>query len=158
MKVIRGKLAVKNKKIAIIVARFNKSITENLLNGAVECIVRHGGTEENITIIHVPGSFELPSTAMKVMKMNIVDAIICLGAVIKGETDHYNFVAGNASSGISSVGVQGSCPVIFGVLTVDTLEQAFNRSGMKQGNAGYDAALSAIDMMSVYAQIDALKG
>ena len=157
MKTIKGKLSAKDKKIAVVVSRFNSTITEQLCKGAIECWEQHQGNEENIDVIWVPGAFEIPSVAKKLSLCGEYDAIVCLGAVIRGETSHYDFVAGNTASGISQVGQQGTIPVIFGVLTVDTLEQAWNRAGLKSGNIGYDATLSAIDMISVYEQIDGIK-
>lgn len=156
MREIKGTLSAEGLHLAIAVARFNSAITEKLLAGALDCIEKHEGTLETVDVFWVPGAFELPSLAKKLEQRGTYDAIICLGAVIRGETSHYDFVAGNASSGIAGVGQNGKLPVIFGVLTVDTLEQAFNRSGIKSGNAGYDAALTAIDMVSVYRQIDKL--
>ena len=154
---IKGTLSAQNKKVAVAVATFNSTITEQLCNGAIEAWERHQGDSKNIDIIWVPGAFELPAVTKKLETLGIYDAIVCLGAVIRGETSHYDFVAGNTASGISQIGQQGNIPVLFGVLTVDTLEQALNRAGLKSGNIGYDAMVSAIDMMSVYEQIATLK-
>ena len=153
MNTIKGSLAVQGKSFAIIVARFNSTITQSLLDGAVECLEKHGVDTSNIDIIWVPGAFELAATAKQVTQRGLHHAIICVGAVIKGETDHYDFVAGNTASGIAAVSQDSAIPVIFGVLTVHSVEQALNRSGIKAGNAGYDAAVAAIDMASVYQQI-----
>lgn len=154
---INGILSVCDRKFAIVVARFNSAITSNLLEGAKNAIIKHGGTVDSFDIIWVPGAFELPSTAKKLDSLKIYDAIICLGAVIRGETNHYDFVASNVASGIAAVGQQGNSPIIFGVLTVENVEQALNRSGLKSGNAGYDAALTAIDMAAVFEQIEKMR-
>lgn len=156
MNEIKGILSAENKKFAIIVAQFNTSITEKLLLGAKDCILKHSGSEKNIDVVWVPGALELAPVARRLESISVYHAIICLGAVIRGETSHYDFVAGNTASGIATIGQNSTLPILFGVLTVDTIDQAFNRSGIKQGNAGYNAALAAIDMISVYQQIDSL--
>lgn len=153
MSTIEGNLNAANHKFAIVVSRFNNSITENLLNGALDCLKRNGCRVENIDVVKVPGAFELPVTADKIASLKKYDAIICLGAVIRGATPHFDYVASSASSGIMQVSVKHSLPVIFGVLTTNTLEQAIERSGTKAGNKGWDAALTAIEMADLFRTI-----
>ena len=147
-----GKLSSQNHKYAVIVSRFNSFITDKLQDGALDCILRHDGSPDNIDIIKVPGSFEIPLAAFKIAQTKKYDAIICLGAVIRGKTSHFDYVAGEASKGISQVGLQTGVPTIFGVLTCDTLEEAIERAGSKSGNKGWDAALTAIEMVNLLKQ------
>ena len=149
MRNIEGQLKAESLKFAIIVGRFNNLITEKLLEGAIDCIVRHGGSEENITVIRVPGSFEIPLTAKKAAKSGRYDAVICLGAVIRGATPHFEYVASEVTKGIALVSLETEIPVSYGILTTDTLEQAVERAGTKMGNKGFDAALTAIEMVNV---------
>ena len=149
MKEINGYLKADNLKFGIVVSRFNSLITEKLLEGAIDCIVRHGGNTENITVVRVPGAFEIPLIAKKMAKSGKYDAIICLGAVIRGSTPHFDYVASEVSKGIALVGLETEVPISFGILTTDTLEQAIERAGTKMGNKGFDAALSAIEMVNV---------
>ena len=151
---IEGNLDAKDIKFAVVVGRFNSLISEKLLKGAVDCIVRHGGSEENITVVRVPGSFEIPLTAKKLAKSGKYDAVICLGAVIRGSTPHFDYVANEVSKGIALVSLETEIPVAFGVLTTDTIEQAVERAGTKMGNKGFDAALSAIEMVNVLRGIE----
>ncbi len=146
---INGKLDAKGINFAIVVGRFNSLITEKLLEGAVDCIVRNGGSKENITVVRVPGSFEIPLTAKKLAKTGKFDAIICLGAVIRGATPHFEYVASEVTKGIAQVSLEMEIPVSYGILTTDTIEQAIERAGTKMGNKGFDAALSAIEMVNV---------
>lgn len=148
-----GKLTAHNHKYAIVISRFNNFITEKLFEGAVDCIVRHDGSLENIDIIRVPGSFEIPLTALKAAQTKKYDAIICLGAVIRGKTAHFDYVAGEAAKGIGQVGLQTGVTTVFGVLTCDTLEEAIERAGSKSGNKGWDAAMTAIEMVNLLKQI-----
>ena len=148
-----GKLSAQNHKFAVIVSRFNSFITDKLLEGAMDCMVRHDGNPDNIDIIKVPGSFEIPLTALKIAQTKKYDAIICLGAVIRGKTAHFDYVAGEAAKGIGQVGLQTGVPTVFGVLTCDTLEEAIERAGSKSGNKGWDAALTAIEMVNLLKQI-----
>ena len=141
-------------RIAVVVATFNDFITSKLLEGALAALDRHGVRDGDITIARVPGSFELPLAAKKLAESARHDAVICLGAVIRGETDHYEHVAGEAAKGISNASISSGLPVIFGVLTTDTLEQAINRAGGKQGNNGYNAALAAIEMANLMRALD----
>ena len=153
MKNIEGKLSAKDIKFAIIVSRFNNLITEKLLEGAIDCIVRHNGDEKNITVVRVPGSFEIPLTAKKIAKSGKFDAVICLGAVIRGDTPHFDYVANEVTKGIAQVSLETEVPISYGILTTDTIEQAIERAGTKMGNKGFDAALTAIEMVNVLNQI-----
>lgn len=151
--IYEGTFDAKGLKLAIIVGRFNSLITESLLSGAEDAIRRHGGDLDATDIVYVPGAYEIPLTAQVLAKKNTYDAIICLGAVIQGATDHYTHVASEAAKGIASVSLQENVPVIFGVLTTQTTEQALERAGLKAGNKGYEAALAAIEMASVLTTI-----
>ena len=151
--VVEGMLTVKNEKFCIIVARFNEFIGSKLLSGAVDELKRHGANEKNIDIIWVPGAFEIPLIAKMCAKTCKYDAIIALGAVIKGSTSHFDYVSAEVSKGIASVSLETGVPVIFGVLTCDNIEQAIERAGTKAGNKGSEAAKSAIEMASIIKQI-----
>jgi len=153
-KVIEGNFEAKGIKTAIIVARFNSFITEKLKEAAIDCLVRHGASDGDCTIVYVPGAFEIPSVAGRLAASGKFDAVICLGCVIRGGTSHYELVAGEASKGISAVAAQTSVPVIFGVLTVESIEQAIERAGTKMGNKGADAAISAIEMVNLGKALD----
>ncbi|SNZ07126.1 6,7-dimethyl-8-ribityllumazine synthase [Persephonella hydrogeniphila] len=154
MRNIEGKLTAEGLKFAIVLGRFNNLITEKLLEGAIDCIIRHGGSEENITVIRVPGSFEIPLTAKKAAKSGEYDAVICLGAVIRGATPHFEYVAAEVTKGIALVSLETEVPVAYGILTTDTIEQAVERAGTKMGNKGFDAALTAIEMVNVLKEMD----
>lgn len=149
MVTIEGKLTVKNEKFAIVVSRFNEFISSKLLSGAVDELVRHGVKKDNITIIWSPGAFEIPLLTKKLAKSGSYDAIIALGAVIKGSTPHFDYVSAELSKGIASVSLETGIPVIFGVLTTDNIEQAIERAGTKSGNKGADAAKAAIEMANL---------
>lgn len=149
MKMIEGNLVAEGLKVGIVVGRFNEFIVSKLLSGAVDGLKRHGMSEENIEVAWVPGAFELPLIAKKMANTQQYDAVICLGAVIKGSTPHFDYVCAEASKGIASVSLQSEIPVIFGVLTTDTIEQAIERAGTKAGNKGYDAAMTAIEMANL---------
>ena len=152
--IIEGDFAPQEAKYGIVVARFNSFIVESLLSGAIDALKRHGGVkEEMIDVVRVPGAYELPLVAQAMAANGDYDAIIALGAVIRGSTPHFDFVAGEASKGLASVGMSHELPVIFGVLTTDTIEQAVERSGTKAGNKGAEAALSAIEMVSLLRKI-----
>lgn len=144
-----GTLNAEGMSFGIVIARFNELVTKNLLSGAIDCLIRHGADEDNIDIAWVPGSFEIPLIAKHMAMSSKYDAIICLGAVIRGATDHYEYVAGQAAAGIAKTSLDSGTPVIFGLLTTDTVEQAIERSGTKAGNKGYDAAMTAIEMVSL---------
>ena len=155
MVTIAGDLVVKaSQHYAIVVAEFNSFITGKLLEGAVDCLTRHGGKEEQITHIKVPGSFEIPTVAMALAKSGKYDAVLCLGCVIRGQTDHYDHVAQQVSRGVGQVGPATGVPTIFGVITADTVEQALDRAGLKSGNAGWNAAVSAMAMVSLLGKIE----
>ena len=149
MSVIEGLLTVKNEKFCIIVSRFNEFICSKLLSGALDELKRHGVDEQNIDIVWCPGAFEIPLIAKKCAKTGKYNAIITLGAVIKGSTSHYDYVCAEVSKGVASVGLETEVPVIFGVLTTDNIEQAIERAGTKAGNKGSDAAKSAIEMANL---------
>jgi 6,7-dimethyl-8-ribityllumazine synthase len=149
MKVRTGRVNATGMRIAIVVARFNELVSERLLRGAVDALVRHGAAEADITVHWVPGSFEIPFVAQEVAVAGEADAIVCLGAVIRGETGHYDLVAGEAGRGVARVALEHQVPCALGILTTDTLEQALDRAGGKQGNKGADAALTAIEVASL---------
>ncbi|MDY4835181.1 MAG: 6,7-dimethyl-8-ribityllumazine synthase [Frisingicoccus sp.] len=153
MKTIEGKLIAEGLKVGIVVARFNEFIGSKLLGGAIDGLVRHGMNEDEIEVVWVPGAFEIPVMAQKMAQSKKYDAIICLGAVIKGSTSHYDYVCAEVSKGIASVSLQFGLPVMFGVLTTDNIEQAIERAGTKAGNKGYDCALSAIEMANLFRQM-----
>jgi 6,7-dimethyl-8-ribityllumazine synthase len=141
-------------RLAIVAPRFNSFIVEHLVAGAIDAIARHGGSKNDIAVVHVPGSFELPLTCKKLAESGSYDAIIALGAIIRGATTHYDLVCSEAAKGIAQASLSTSVPVAFGVITTDTIEQAIERAGTKAGNKGADAALSAIEMVQVLKQID----
>ena len=151
---LQGGLRGEGLRIAIVVARFNDFITSKLLDGARAALERHGVADDGVTVVSVPGSFEIPLAAKKLAESGDHHAVICLGAVIRGETDHYEHVAGEAAKGIAAASLASGIPVIFGVLTTDTLEQAINRAGGKQGNNGYAAGLAAIEMANLMTALD----
>ncbi|WP_022749350.1 6,7-dimethyl-8-ribityllumazine synthase [Lachnobacterium bovis] len=152
--VLEGKVvAPEEMKVAIVAARFNEIIVNKLLGGAVDGLVRHGVLEENIDAAWVPGAFEIPVVAQKLAQSKKYDAIICVGAVIRGDTTHYDYVCNEVSKGIAQVGLNAGIPVLFGVLTTENVEQAILRAGSKAGNKGYDCALSAIEMVNLLNQI-----
>lgn len=152
-KEIQGQLSAANARFAIVVSRFNEFITGKLLAGAVDALKRHGCAEDRITIVHVPGAFELPLAALKLAQRNEYDAVICLGCVIRGQTPHFEYIAGEAAKGLGRVALETGVPVSFGVLTTETLEQAIERAGSKSGNKGVDAALTAIEMVDVFSRL-----
>lgn len=153
MKVIAGNVTAQNMKIGLLVGRFNSFVVEHLVQGAVDAIVRHGGSADAIEQVYVPGAFEMPIAAQKMAASGKYDAIIALGAVIRGGTPHFEYVAGECTKGLSQVMLNHNIPVAFGVLTVDSIEQAIERAGTKAGNKGAEAALSAIEMVNVLKQI-----
>ncbi|MDE7367985.1 MAG: 6,7-dimethyl-8-ribityllumazine synthase [Lachnospiraceae bacterium] len=153
MNTLEGKLVAQDMKVGIVAARFNEFITSKLLSGAVDGLVRHGVKEDDITTAWVPGAFEIPLIAGKMAKSGKYDAIICVGAVIRGATSHYDYVCNEVSKGIAQVALQSDIPVLFGVVTTDTIEQAIERAGTKAGNKGYDCALSAVEMVNLIKQL-----
>ncbi|MBN2028810.1 6,7-dimethyl-8-ribityllumazine synthase [bacterium] len=144
--VVHGQLNAKGKKFCILVSRFNEFITQRLLEGAMDCIQRHDGEDKNIDIVWTPGSFEIPIVAMRMAQSKKYDAVICLAAVIRGGTVHFEYIASEVTKGIAHVGLQTGVPTIYGVLTCESLEEAIERAGTKQGNKGWQAALSGIEM------------
>ncbi|MGN0033416.1 MAG: 6,7-dimethyl-8-ribityllumazine synthase [Candidatus Limimorpha sp.] len=153
MNTLQGNLIADGIKIAIVASRFNEIITNKLLGGAVDSFVRHGGDENDITIAWVPGAFEIPLVAKKMAASKKYDAVICLGAVIRGATPHFDMVANETTKGIAAVGLQSEVPVVFGVLTTDNIEQAVERAGSKAGNKGFEAATTAIEMVNLIRKI-----
>ncbi|HJD13584.1 MAG TPA: 6,7-dimethyl-8-ribityllumazine synthase [Candidatus Ruminococcus avistercoris] len=151
--VLEGKVIGQGMKIGIVAARFNEFIVSKLLSGAVDGLVRHGVEEDDITAAWVPGAFEIPLMAEKMAQSGKYDAIICVGAVIRGSTSHYDYVCNEVSKGIAQVGLKSGIPVLFGVVTTENIEQAIERAGTKAGNKGYDCALSAIEMVNLMRQM-----
>ncbi len=149
MKTVEGKITGKGLKVAIVVSRFNEFVTGKLLDGAVDCLNRHDCNEENITVVWVPGAFEIPMVAKKLAMSQKYDAVICLGAVIRGATPHFDYVCAECAKGIAQVGMESFVPVIFGVLTTENIQQAVERAGSKSGNKGVDAAMAAMEMASL---------
>ncbi len=152
--VIEGNFQVSGKKVALVAGRFNAFITKNLVDGAVDTLVRHGIDDSAITLVWAPGAFEIPLVVKKVAATGQYDAIIALGCVIRGGTPHFDYVAGEAAKGIGQLALQCDIPILFGVLTTDSIEQAIERAGTKAGNKGADAAMAALEMMSLMEQFD----
>ena len=153
MNIIEGKLLAEGHKIAIVAGRFNEIITNKLLGGAIDAFKRHGGDENNIDLAWVPGSFEIPLVAKKMAESKKYDAVVCLGAVIRGATAHFEMVANETTKGIAAASLQTGVPVIFGVLTTDNIEQAVERAGSKSGNKGFEAVTTAIEMINLMKQM-----
>ena len=152
-KIIEGNLIAEGKKFAIISSRFNNFISDRLIEGAIDALTRSGAKDNDISVIKVPGAFEIPLIAKKAAQIKKYDAIICLGAVIKGATPHFDYVSAEVSKGIAAVGLEADIPVIFGVITTDTIEQAIERAGTKAGNKGWSAAIAAIEMANLSEKI-----
>ncbi len=155
MRTFEGKLTSDNIKIGIVASRFNEFITSKLISGAMDGLIRHDVPEDSIHLAWVPGAFEIPLIASKMAKSGKYDAVICLGAVIRGATSHYDYVCNEVSKGIAAVSLETGIPVLFGILTTENIEQAIERAGTKAGNKGYDCALSAIEMVNVIREIEA---
>ncbi len=155
MKTYEGKLVSKGIKVAIVAARFNEFITSKLVSGAMDGLLRHDVAEEDVSLARVPGAFEIPVIASRLAKSGKYDAVICLGAVIRGSTSHYDYVCSEVSKGIASVSLETGVPVMFGILTTENIEQAIERAGTKADNKGYDCALCAIEMVNLIREIDA---
>ena len=149
MKVLEGKLTAEGLRVGIVAARFNEFITNKLVSGAIDALTRHGASAENLTMAWVPGAFEIPLVAQKMAGSGKFDAVICLGAVIRGSTPHFDYVSNEVTKGVAHVGLQTGVPTVFGVLTTDTIEQAIERAGTKAGNKGFDAAMTAIEMSNL---------
>lgn len=148
-RIVEGKLDAKGLRVAIVASRFNDFITSRLIDGAVDCLLRHGASEKDISVLRVPGSFEIPLAAKKVAGGGKVDAVVCLGALIRGQTPHFEYISAEVTKGVAQVALDAGMPVTFGVVTADTLEQAVDRAGAKSGNKGFEAALGAIEMANL---------
>jgi 6,7-dimethyl-8-ribityllumazine synthase len=152
-KVIEGNLIAKGKKFGIVASRFNDFITKELISGCIDTLVRHGALDNDIAVTWVPGAFEIPTVALRLARLKSYDCIICLGTVIRGATPHFDYIASEVAKGVARVSQESALPVIFGVITADTIEQAIERAGTKDGNKGKDAALSAIEMTNLFMQL-----
>ena len=152
-KIFEGKLQAEGMKFALVVSRFNDFISEHLLGGALDALIRNGAREEDLAVFKVPGAFEIPLVAKKIALQGKVDAIVCLGAVIRGATPHFEYVSAEVSKGIASASLETGVPIAFGVITAENLEQAIERAGSKAGNKGWDAALAAVEMVDLVRQI-----
>lgn len=150
MKTIQGVLNASGFRFALVVSRFNDMISGRLVDGAVDALTRTGGDENNICVVKVPGSFEIPIVAKRLAESKQWDAIICLGVVIRGETPHFDYVAGESSKGIAACAMQTGIPIIYGVITAETVEQAMDRAGLKMGNKGFDAGMAAVEMVNLF--------
>ncbi|MDJ0809111.1 MAG: 6,7-dimethyl-8-ribityllumazine synthase [Desulfobacterales bacterium] len=148
-RILEAKLLAEGKKFALVVSRFNDFITEKLVSGAVDALVRSGARDEDIDLVRVPGAFEIPLMAKRMAAKGRYDAIVCLGAVIRGSTPHFDYVSAEVSKGVAAVGLEGDLPVIFGIITTDTIEQAIERAGTKAGNKGWSAAMAAVEMANL---------
>jgi 6,7-dimethyl-8-ribityllumazine synthase len=153
MQVIQGQLSAEGRTFGIVVSRFNSLVTAKLLDGAHDCLTRHGASESALTAVYVPGAFEIPQAALSMATSKSFDAIICLGCVIRGETPHFDYIAGEVTRGLGQIALQTGVPLGFGILTTDSLEQALERAGAKSGNKGWDAALSAMELLQVQSQL-----
>ena len=153
MRVLEGRLRAADRRWGIVVGRFNSFVSEPLVEGALDCLRRHGADEESITIAKVPGSWEIPLVARRMAASGNFDAIVCLGAVIRGDTPHFDYVASEAAKGIAQASMETGVPIVFGVLTTDTTEQALERAGIKAGNKGFDAAMTAMEMADLVPQL-----
>jgi 6,7-dimethyl-8-ribityllumazine synthase len=153
MKTIEGTLNATGLRFALLVSRFNHLITDRLVEGAQDCLLRHGAEDKDLTVVRVPGAFEMPAVAARLVASKKYDAVVCLGAVIRGGTPHFEYVASEVSKGLAQVAMGAGIPVAFGVLTTDTIEQAIERAGTKAGNKGADAALAAIEMARLYSEL-----
>jgi 6,7-dimethyl-8-ribityllumazine synthase len=153
IKKIEGKFEAKNKKIAIIVSRWNEFVVSKLIDGALDALTRHNIEEENITLIYCPGTFEIPVTAKKVASTKEYNAVIALGAIIRGATPHFDYIASEVTKGIAATSLETGLPCIYGILTCDSVEQAIDRAGTKSGNKGFEAAMNALEMISLFEQI-----
>ncbi len=145
-----GHLDAKGKRFALVVSRFNNFLTDKLLDGAIDCLKRHGADEAQISVAYVPGAFEIPYVAAKLAEKKDNDAVICLGAIIRGATPHFDYISAESAKGIAKIGIDSGKPVIYGIVTTDTIEQAIERAGTKAGNKGWDAAAAAIEMINLY--------
>jgi 6,7-dimethyl-8-ribityllumazine synthase len=151
--IVEGILDASGKRFGVVVSRFNELISRKLLEGAMDCLIRHNADKDSVTVVWVPGAFEIPVVAQKMARSKKYDAIICLGAVIRGGTPHFDYVAAEVSKGVANVSLSEGLPIIFGVLTTDTIEQAVERAGTKAGNKGWNAALGAIEMVDLFSKL-----
>lgn len=151
--IVEGILDASGKRFGLVVSRFNELISRKLLEGAMDCLIRHNADKDSVTVVWVPGAFEIPVVAQKMARSKKYDAIICLGAVIRGGTPHFDYVAAEVSKGVANVSLSEGLPIIFGVLTTDTIEQAVERAGTKAGNKGWNAALGAIEMVDLFSKL-----
>lgn len=158
MRSIEGKLVAEGLRFAVVISRFNELLSSRLLEGALDCLTRHGASEDAITVAWTPGAYEIPLVAKKLAARRNVDAIICLGVVIRGGTPHFDYIAAEVSKGVAKVGLDEGLPVIFGVITADTIDQAIERAGTKVGNKGWQAALAAIEMANLTSQLAQVEG
>lgn len=149
-KIVEGKLDAKGLRVGLLVSRFNSFVSERLVEGAIDALLRHNAEDEDITVVKVPGAYEIPPAAKQMANSGRYDAIVCLGAVIRGATPHFDYVSAEVTKGVASVSLESGIPVAFGVLTTDTIEQAIERAGSKAGNKGFDAAMTAIEMANLY--------
>jgi 6,7-dimethyl-8-ribityllumazine synthase len=154
-KTIEGQLSAAGKRFCIVVSRFNDLVSQRLLDGALDCLKRHGGDGEKVEVVWVPGSFEIPAVADRAARSKKYQAVICLGAVIRGDTPHFDYIAAEVAKGVAHVSLSSGVPAIFGVVTTDNLEQALERAGSKSGNKGWEAALFAMEMADIYRQLPA---
>ena len=154
VKVVKGQLVAVGKRFGIVGARFNELVTEKLIDGAVDTLLRHGVKEGEVEVVWAPGSFEIPYVAQKMAKSRKYNAVICLGAIIRGTTPHFEYISSEVAKGIAKISLDTGIPVIFGVITTDNLEQALERAGVKSGNKGRDAALSAIEMVNLFEEME----
>ncbi len=157
-KTIEGQLSAAGLSVGIVVSRFNGLVTNSLLSSAMDCLIRHGARDSDITVVFCPGSFEIPQVALRMAKTGRVDGIICLGCIIRGETPHFDQIAAAVTRGVGHVALESGVPTSFGVLTTENLDQALERAGSKAGNKGWDAALSAIELIQIAKQLSAKKG
>jgi len=157
MQIIEGTLSARGRTWGIVLSRFNSLVTEQLLSGATDCLLRHGASESDITVVRAPGAFEIPQIALRLATSGNFSAVICLGCVIRGETPHFDYIASEVSKGIAQIALQTNTPVSFGVLTTDTLEQALERAGAKAGNKGWDTALTAIELADLSSRLSETK-
>jgi len=153
IRTIEGKLSAEGKSFALVVSRFNSLVTNHLLNGALDCLRRHGAPENRITVVYCPGSFEIPQVALRLARTHQYDALICLGCIIRGETPHFDYIASEVTRSLGTVARETGMPLAFGILTTDNLQQALERAGAKAGNKGWDAALTAIELTDTFSQL-----
>ncbi len=153
MKILEGRLSAEGYSFGIVASRFNSLVVDRLVEGAIDCLLRHGARDESITLLRVPGSWEIPVAVRRLLERDDIDAVIALGALIRGETPHFDYIASEVSKGLSVISLEKGKPVSFGIITAETLDQALERAGSKMGNKGWDAALSAIEMVNLLSSL-----